>query len=441
MSEITLCLITKGRPEFLEQLLESFNRIVEYPYVRFHIILNGTSEEVRERFETWANTYQSKVEITFVKENNPNLGTYLPVFKSIKSEWVCFPSDDDIIEREFFKQWENFISNFTDCGAIATNMDLIDDQGKLLGILKKPSYTTEIPPEESAAKSLSECPFLWPGLIIKVSELPTSLPSTRYVSDWWIGLHLIFTSNVRVVDDVFTRYRVHEQQESNVSSLSRKNLEALVHLGTFIRSKEFSNWIIELDVIKVVGFLESLIKYPPIYGDTKFSGEFVSLVTQTVEALRIENDIRSAAKLVNAYFHGVIIDDSTSICLENSTHQMIPAYIKFNSNFIFDQMCCQKIKSAQSTIYSSSEVYPEVLVGCLHGNKPKKDFVLNCEAIDTTSQLLDALAQGANAHFEKLGAFERSVSRFEYSLILKVRRFKKYIPSHLNRIMHRSRSI
>ena len=81
------------------------------------------------------------------------------------------------------------------------------------------------------------------------------------------------------------------------------------------------------------------------------------------------------------------------------------------------------------------------MVVCLHGNKSKKDILLNCEAIDTTSQLLDALAQGANAHFEKLGVFEGSVSRFEYSLILKVRRFKRNIPSHLNRIMYRSRSI
>lgn len=441
MPEITLCLVTKGRPEYLEQLLDSFNRIVEYPYVKFLILLNGASEEVRERFESWASTYRYKVDITFVKENNPNLGSFLPVFKSIKSEWVCFPSDDDIIDKEFFKQWESFISNFTDCGAIATNMELIDGQGKLLGILKKPSYRMEISPEERAAKSLSECPFLWPGLIIKVSELPISLPSTRYVSDWWIGLHLIFTSNVKVVDDVFIQYRVHEQQESNVSSLSRKNLEALVHLGTFIRSNEFSNWILELEVSKVVGFLESLIKYPPIYGDTKFSREFVSLVTQTVEVLRIENDIRSAAKLVNAYFHGVIIDDSTTVQIEDSSHQVIPASIKFNSNFIFDEMCCQKIKTAQSKIDSSSAVYPEVLVGCLHGNKPKNDFLLNCGAINTTSQFLDALAQGANAHFEKLGAFEGSVSRFEYSLILKVRRFKSYIPSHLNRIMHRLRSI
>jgi hypothetical protein len=437
MTDITLCLITKGRPEYLDQLLESFDQVVEYPYVKFLIILNGTSEEVRDSFESWASAYRNRVEVHFFKENDGRLATFLPVIKSIKSDWVCFPSDDDIVEKEFFGQWEGFISNFNECGAIATSLNLIDEQGKLLGILKKPSYKVEMPSEQRAAKSFSECPFLWPGLIIKVDQLPMSVPSTRYVSDWWIGLHLIFTSNVRVDNSVFTRYRVHGQQESNVSSLSRKNLEALIHLGAFVRSEEFSNWIMELEVTQVIGFLESLIKYPPIYGDPKFSGEFVSLVTGTVEAIRGGDDIRSVSKLVNAYSHGVIIDDSQSIYLEDSRIDLMRMSVEINLKLVFNEMCCETIKSVQDGIKGISLIYPAVLVGCLHTNNSENNVVLNCEALHSRPQILDALAQGANEYLQKSGVFDSSVSQFEYSLVLRVRRLKKYIPSYLIKRLYR----
>jgi hypothetical protein len=440
MTNITLCLITKGRPEYLEQLLESFSQIVKYPYIKFLIILNGASIEVRDSFENWASAYRDKTEIHFFSENDARLVTFLPLIKSIKSDWVCFPSDDDIIEQEFFDKWESFISDFNDCGAIATSLNLINGSGKPLGIRKVPSYAVELPREQSAAKSFSECPFLWPGLIIKVDQLPACLPSTRYVSDWWIGLHLIFTSSVRVDSRVFTRYRVHGQQESNVSSLSRKNLEALFHLGAFVKSEAFSNWVIALEVAEVIAFLESFIKYPPIYADPKFSGEFVSLITSTVEALRGEDEIRSTSRLVNAYSHGVIIDDSQSIYFENSRIDLMRTNNRINLQLVFDANCCKPIKSVQDRFREISLAYPTVLVGCLHTNNKVNDVILNCEALHFGPQIMDALIQEANEHLQKLGVFDNSVSQFEYSLVLKVRRLKRYIPSYVSKSLYRLKS-
>jgi hypothetical protein len=440
MNDITLCLITRGRHEFLDQLLDSFNQIIQYPCVKFMIILNGASQDINEKFNTWSKTYADKIELHYFPHNDARLTSFFPLINSVETDWICFPSDDDIIDEAFFEQWEDLVSSFSSFGAIATNLELIDAQGKSLGIIKKPSYDIKLPLEESAAKSLSECPFLWPGLIIRVKELPMSIPGTRYVSDWWVGLHLLFKSNVQVIDRVFTKYRVHPDQESNVSSLSRKNLEALVHLGSFVRSKSFSDWILELETVQVKSFLENLVKYPPIYGDSKFSKEFVSLVTDTVKTLRVENDVRSIAHMVNAYSHGVIISESQILYLGDFDTNA-PTSNRFNLNFIFDEQCCSKIKDIQSKIEKSSSVYSSVSVACSHINNSKHHLLLDCESLDLTSNTSDLLAQLGNEFLHKSGVFEGSVSQFEYSLIQKVRRLKNRIPASFNKIIYRSKSV
>jgi hypothetical protein len=232
MDDLTLCLITKGRNEYLEPLLESFDAIVGLPNIKFVIILNGTSDEITQRFEYWARNHGDKVRISHFKNNDARLSTFLPIIHSINTSWVCFPSDDDIINVEFFRNWQQFISSFSNYDAIATNLDLIDGKGNFRGIRKAPSYDLTLAVEERVAKAISECPFLWPGLIIRKDKVPLQIPPTRYVSDWWIGLFLILGSRIALSEHSFTRYRVHSQQESSVSSLSRKNQEALIHLET-----------------------------------------------------------------------------------------------------------------------------------------------------------------------------------------------------------------
>jgi hypothetical protein len=437
MNSLTLCLITKGRLDYLEPLIASFDRVLKYRQIQFMLILNGTPNEVTDRFESWARNFPNKVSITHFHENDARLSTFLPLIQNVETTWVCFPSDDDLIDESFFENWEGFIENFKDCDAIATCMDLIDSKGQSLGIRKVPSYDSTLPIEERVAKSISECPFLWPGLIIKVRKLPKIIPPTRYVSDWWVGLYLILGSRVQVVKESFTQYRVHDEQESSVSSLSRKNLESLIHLGSLIQSNQFRQWINILEVNQVVNFLESFIVYPPLYGDEKFSSEFVSIVVQNVCNSRDELEIQSAARLVNAFYHGVLIDENQTIYLQETPTKVLYGKTRFNVRFEFNSSSCLAVTSVQQLIQNTSTRFPTVSVGCIHTGKNVANIQIDCKVSRSSLQILDLIAQEATTYLQALGIFEGSVSRFEYSLVLKFRKVKKMIPPLINKIIYK----
>lgn len=143
--------------------------------------------------------------------------------------------------------------------------------------------------------------------------------------------------------------------------------------------------------------------------------------------------------MVNAYSHGVIINESQIPHLGDFDTKG-PTWNRFNLNFLFDEQCCSKIKAIEGKIQKSSSVYPSVLVGCNHTNKNKQHLLLDCESLDVTSNISDLLAQLGNEFLHKLGVFEGSVSQFEYSLIQKVRRLKNRIPTSFNKRIYRSKS-
>ena len=437
LSSLTFCLITKGRKEYLQPLLESFNRLVALDYLSFHIILNGAPTEVVEIFNSWAAKFPSKVVITTFQENRAGLESFLPIISSVQTDWICFPSDDDVLNGTFFLKWEEIAENLGDYGAIATSVDLIDSNGRSLGIRKKPSYSSTLSEIENIAKSFSECPFLWPGLIVKVKNIPQSFPSTRYVADWWVGLNLIFTSKISVVNDSFTNYRTHESQESSVSSMSRKNLEALVHLGDFVSSKVFTDWIKNLEIHDVLSFLELLIEYPPLYGDPKFSAEFVSRITNTIRSIREESDVRKAAIFVNALAHDVLLHETQIEYIDVATLSKHSSGLAFNFNLSFHELCCSKIKFIQTQFQENFSYLPSVTVGCQHSEWTESLIRLNCSNLDSDSQIIDSISQLATERFKDLGLFNPAVSQFEYSLVKKYRGIKRAIPSQINRVIYR----
>jgi hypothetical protein len=437
LNSLTFCLITKGRKEYLQALLDSFNRLLAFENFSFHVILNGASAEVVESFYSWATKYPNKVIITTFQENRAGLAPFLPIITSVESDWICFPSDDDLLNETFFLKWEELVENLGDYGAVATSVDLIDSNGRSLGIRKKTSYRTNLSEIENAAKSFSECPFLWPGLIVRVKNIPQSVPSTRYVADWWIGMNLIFSSKIYVVSDSFTSYRTHESQESSVSSISRKNLEGLVHLGEFVTSEVFTDWIKCLEIYDVISFLELLIKYPPLYGDPKFSAEFVSRITNVIGSVRGESEVKKTAIFVNALAHEVLLHETQIEYIDDSINSKYGSQLEFNFNLSFHKLCCTKIKFMQSQFRGNFAHLPNVTVGCEHTEKTESLIRLMCSNLDSDSQIIDAISQLATEHFKDLDLFNAAVSQFEYSLLKKYRGIKRSIPARINRVIYR----
>ncbi len=436
MSDLTLCLITKGRPEYLGSLLDSLERCLKNDRVQVLVILNGVQEKIAIHFEEWSRKYPAKVTLQKHQDNDARLSRFWQSILDVKTKWISFPSDDDVLNHYFLDHWDAFEKSHSDFGAIATQLDLIGPTGSSLGIARKPSFNPELSLAESTAQAFSECPFLWPGLIIQVSNLPKQIPDSRYVLDWWVGIYLVFTTRVQVSREVLVNYRVHEGQESSVASLSRKNLEALMHLGNFVNGKEFADWINIRKSSELVEFLNLLIKYPPIYGDLKFTSELVSLITRRVEHLSKERAVKLTSFFVNALAHDVLITENQLRYLGLNLTDNLVSDDKANFNLKFAKGICPELRMVLAHYHSNSGEYPSIIVGCRHSESGEKFVKFECNALTSKREIEDKFILEAEELLKKSEVFHGAVSPFEYNLIRIFRRIKTSMPVWLNRIIY-----
>ena len=347
-----------------------------------------------------------------------------------------FPSDDDVLNGEFFKEWGRVDQNVLENDAVSTFLNLIDSNGKYRGILREPSYSQSLSDMENSAKAFHECPFLWPGLIIKVASLPRSVPDTRYVVDWWMGLHLVFGGKVYEWKISVTNYRVHDEQESNVAPLARKNFEGLTHLSGFIDSEVFTRWVNEQPESELLNFLSFIRKYPPLYGDPKFSAQLVSRLASKVVAERNEPSLISSAYLTSAFSHEVLLNSAQiRNVMTEKLHIPLPPK-SFNFNPLLRNGVCENVRLLIESQNSDDFQEPIISVGCLHSSKEPGDVILDCLRPNAKDSLVDQLLLNATIYLERKDRFQPRISPFEYKLIKVVRVLKRLSPQWLNSLLY-----
>lgn len=431
MNDITLCLITKGRPNFLQHLLESFDRVLIHDNVKVLVILNGVEPRIRNEFYSWGKTHLGRVDLVSFDQNDAGISRLWGEIISLKTEWIMFPSDDDVINDDFFGRLEFLECDSADIGAFATPLNLIDSKGLDVGLIRRPIYSSEVSYVENAAKAISQCPFLWPGLIMRVSALPQHIPNSRYVSDWWVGLYLIFTTGISILESPAVFYRVHEQQESFAASLSRKNLEALTHIGKFFQSPTFSNWLSSRTTTEVIDFLHFIRRYPPLYGELKFSSELVSVITDRIVELRIESEVHRVALSTKAFAHDVLIDAAQLRFL--GEHEKLRSINpnRVNCNFTLSPSVCTSVKSIIDLSGDLVSGIPTLTVGCSHTSKIGSEIRLDCTEKYSKDDLIDQLLIKCGEFFQSQEIFQNSVTPFEYRLVRAIRRIKNRAPGFL----------
>jgi hypothetical protein len=397
------------------------------------VILNGVNPDIEDSFVSWAHLNPKKVVLHSFEENDVRLSRYWHLIKDIKTKWVAFPSDDDVLNDSFFAEWDSFQRTYCDFGAVGTNLKLIDFTGVETGSIKVPSLDSSLSSTEYSAKAFSETPFLWPGLIMQVSALPKEIPASRYVIDWWIGLFLTFTTRVANSGTILVNYRVHDMQESAVASLSRKNFEAIFHLSNFIMGDFFAKWVVEKSSEEICSFLEYFLKHPPIYGDLKFSSELVSILTGRVALLRDEPPVRLTSMLVNALAHNVLISEDQLGLVGLPLTGTISEVPHANFNVIFSSGVCARVELMFRLKKSNGPHFPSVVLGCKHSVSIPCEIRVDCELTVEHGILLDQLIVEITDFLASKQYFRDSVSPFEFSLIRRFRRLKSRIPSWVMR--------
>lgn len=430
MPEITLCLITKGRENYLSALLQSLDEVLVHSYVKVLLILNGVPSELLREYLTWAERYQDQVAIHIFETNDPRLSRSWSVIQSVESEWISFPSDDDIINSEFFHNWPEFTQRHRAYDVVACNVNLIDSQGSDLGIIRSPSFIPSQSKVEQAARAFNECPFLWPGLVVRTSSLPKTASTSRYVADWSLGLHFVFSNKISIERNSIINYRVHDLQESAVATMTRKNLEALVHFTDFTEGPVFSQWILNSSIRELSDFLQYLHIYPPIYGDPLFSSEFVSVLTGRISKLRNEEELQKMAFFTNAYAHEVLIDTTQFKYLMLNDLLDYPSSPQFNFDIQVSSDVCLQIKSLNFVKALNTSTEYEIKLFCKHSNSGKNGIYLNC--LQSEQDIYDEISSKGSKHLEDTQIFRFSISPFEMRIIKRFRVLKRLSPGKIN---------
>lgn len=428
MSDITLCLITKGREEYLDALLESFDRVLTCQDVKVLVILNGVKPTLQNRYSTWADSYDGRVNVHSFEVNDVRLSRFWPLIRNVNTEWISFPSDDDVLNDEFFRDWKTFQEKYSAFDAVACSMNLIDSKGIELGIVRRPTFAPDHTQVEMAAKAFNECPFLWPGLVIRSNALPIESTNSRYVADWTIGLSLILSKKVAVESRSLINYRVHNGQESAISSMSRKNFEALLHFTDFLHRSAFSEWVTKLSSEEVFAFFDLLNKYPPIYGDPVFSAEFVGVLTRRIAEIREDTEVSRRGLLTNAYAHQVLMVSNQLKFLISSVDGVNVNIQETNFAFRLSDDVCVSLRELMLNHRSS---LPEIKLNCKHSKKSQSGVYVDCSK--TGADLIDEVLYKCHDHLMASNQFNFSISPIEIKLVRTFRFLKRSSPKLVNR--------
>ena len=104
--KLTICLITKGRKEYLEDALKSYEKFLDVDNVDVILIDNGSDLLSKQILLDWKLKYGKKVSYFRIETNNPSGFTaFWDIIESSSPDWVLNPGDDDILVFNIYKEW------------------------------------------------------------------------------------------------------------------------------------------------------------------------------------------------------------------------------------------------------------------------------------------------------------------------------------------------
>lgn len=431
---LNLFLITKGREEFLEPLLDSLNRALSREGVSLSVVLNGASNKVISRFKEFEKRQSGKVSLHTLEDNDPRVASVWHIVKEVNSDWIAFPSDDDLLEDSFFKDFHKFEKEFSEFGAVATTLQVIDQSGKKTRELRAPKFDATLSKSISFARGLHECPFLWPGLLIRTKLLPELVPNSRYAFDWWMGLFLILTTKVASSSHVMVNYRVHQRQESFQAPLNRKNLETLNCFMQLFNSSAFSNWLASLNENQVNEFLDEIRERPPIYGDYKFSPTLVFSLSSAIRRVNSSEQIESRLISLQSWFFRVLLGENEARCFS-----VLPPGVLVDSNPNFrisavPSSCPAIIQLADKFKFGDPKYH--ITVFCKHAKRrfSNSALKLNCVNIKNNANYIDEVITQLQTLLEANGFDSPTITSMEFRLVRIIRVVKQFLQLDLPRI-------
>lgn len=427
MIALTICLVTRGREEYIKSCLESLKNLKELKLANILIIDNGSTENIRRQLIDWSE--DNSTDLIRFETNDTRANRVWECLREKGVNWVLFPGDDDVVVVDGVKAFHEILKKKDDLAAVSFNLREMNQNGTSSATESHPAFVETDSVEEQVAAAFHQPPFFWPSLFVNINAIPNILPTSRYVFDWWIGLQLLLTGKVISVDQAVVNYRNHLQQESNLANLRRKYFEAAYWLTSFTDSSEFKKWFFSLSVNQAEVFWTRFTLSTPIYGD-----EVAGFAVQLKIAMLILLDEKFSA-----------IHEKVALGLASSNHVLMksgdvknllssyyaPTSTSANITMVAIDGVCDNTKLGQNYLHSNLTL--EATISCLHSKIQESELIVDCSSFSNLDpdQVADAILFQYIEKLENEGTLRLLLTQNERRLLRIYRIIQRKLPRRL----------
>lgn len=432
---LTICLITRGRQEYLSQALESYEKFIDTGNVSVILVDNGSDYLSQQILLDWKSKYSREV---FYIRSDINQPVVFPFFwekiKSLSAEWILFPGDDDILVFEIYEEWIKELKNNVDLNAFAPSAQIIDGNGKRTGEVRYPAIHMINSQIELLARSLHEPPFVFPCLFVRIDAIPHTVIYSKFVFDWWLGLQLVIKGNVKSTKSIGINYRVHEKQMSFEASSRRKSFEGYNMLITVISSVEFAQLLEISPILEIEKLLSICIETRPLYAQQDYYISIIRELSFSIAKVSKYNYFRNNISEAYVLSSGIYTKKGD---LENLYTGLNLDAKESNGNLalFFSENVCENLHDIGKFFSETAET--KVILSCKHSQASKGSILINCANFNNLNEIeiSESVLVSINDHLENNGLLSFTISPFERALIVFYRKLKLKIPKVLKKYL------
>jgi len=427
--KLSICLVTKGRKEYLVEALNSYDKFIDTGDVDVIIIDNGSDTFSKEILYNWKFKHGSKVNY-FRVESNEKVG--IPFFwekiKSFSPEWIIFPGDDDVLVYEIYDEWKNALKTKGSLNAFAASAQLINSKSELTGEIRIPAIFGLTSQAEIISRSLHEPPFLWPCLFMKFAAIPEMVIASRFVFDWWIGLQIVLKNQIESTNSIGIRYRTHKKQESFQTTSRRKNLEGYGMLSNVINSASFNKSLESMTDSELQALIHLCTIKKPLYAQPEyFNGLTKDLAFNIIRAVD-DNSIKN--EIAEKYIFSAGVYTKNNDLETFYTGFDLPSK-ESEGNFVlsFSEGICENLRNVEKLFNQNSST--KIAVSCKHSKFIRKHVIINCKNFNKLNEfeIADMVLLAIDEYFQNNGSLNFTISPFERELIKFYRKSKLKLPN------------
>ena len=427
--KLTICLVTKGRKEYLDEALNSYEKFIDTGEVDVIIIDNGSDSLSKEILNNWKLKHGSKINYYRV-ESNEKLGTpfFWEKIRSFAPEWIIFPGDDDVLVYEIYDEWKKALKTNGSLNAFAASAQVVNSKSDLNGEIRMPAIYGVLSRAEIISRSLHEPPFFWPCLFMRFAAIPEMVIASRFVFDWWVGLQIVLKDQIESTKSIGIKYRTHEKQESFQTTSRRKNLEGYGMLSSVINSASFNKSLESMtdSDLKELFYLCTIKK--PIYAQPEYYNALTKDLAFNIMRVVKDNSIKN--EIAEKYILSAGVYTKNNDLETIYTGLDLPSKeSKGNLALKFSEGICENLRNVEKLFDQNGST--KIDVSCKHSKFIQESVIINCKHFNKLDdyEIADMVLLAIDEHFQNNGSLNFTISPFERELIKFYRNLKLKVPN------------